>query len=300
MGFKKAMTLAETILVFIIIGIIATVTMSSLRPWEKQYHKMYARMYNALGTSIYNYMIDNNEFPRTTASLCNGLIQYLNTANNVTSCSITNLGSNPTDSNFSSSTPIILSNGVKLWFGGQNGYNCADDASKTCEYLTYNGVNYFFVYLDLNGDNKPNTSQYNFKKLADIVPMAITDKYTIIPLSYPKLDTRYLQASVIYPSQSEDDEEFESEPMPYFKAQRLAYGYNDIVLASNPLTYVEKDSKDFDWNIGSNFQIDFNNTDIKNLVDNIKPTQIDDRCSLTDYYSGATEPICRVEIFEKH
>jgi len=88
--------------------------------------------------------------------------------------------------------------------------------------------------------------------------------------------------------------------MSYFRAQRLAYGYNDIVLASNPLTYVLKDGNDFDWNIGSNFQINFADDDIKNLVDGIKPAKIDDRCSLTDYYSGATEPICRVEIFEKH
>lgn len=299
MRFKRGMTLFEAFLVFIVIGIIAVVTLITLKPWERQYYKMYSRVYESVNTALYNYIADRGEFPRTVNELCSAFATYMNTVNDISECSVNNLGSNPVDADFTEASSLTLSNGVKLWFGGRNAYNCPDDNSKSCEYLTYSGVNYFFVYADLNGDLNPNTIVYQFNKLSDRVPMAVTDKYVTVPLSYPKLDTRYLRTTVVYPPQSEDDEESTSEPMPFYKAQRLAFGFGNIETPSNPLTYVIKDDKDFDWNIGSNFAIDFNNSNIQALTNTITPAEIDSRCSLTSgYYSGATEPICRVEINE--
>lgn len=306
MNFKRGMTLAETLLVFIIVGIIASFTLSSLKPWEKQYKDAYMSIYNALKLSLYNGMVDKNEFPRKVSDLCDALVSYMNTGSESISCSsITSKGSNPTDEQLTAASSVILSNGMRMWFGGQNQYNCPDDSTKKCEYYTddTSGADYFYVYVDLNGDNKPNTSAYSPKKLADIVGFALTDKYTVIPLGYPKIDMRYLQANVVYPPVNDDSSETVSEPMPFMKAQAMAFGYDgtagNVRSASDPLTYVGTLNSPKEFGTG-NFALNMSRTDISALKSAVEVDTIESQCAQTGDYSGATEPICRVEIFNYH
>ena len=83
MRFKRGMTLAETLLVFIIIGIIASVTIISVKPWERSYKHIYSRVYNALSIAIFNDMVDTGQFPAHATDFCKTLLKYMNTANNL-------------------------------------------------------------------------------------------------------------------------------------------------------------------------------------------------------------------------
>lgn len=305
MNFRRAMTLTETLLVFIIIGIIASFTMSSLRPWERQYRDSYMRIYNVLKLALYNSMVDLNDFPRTKTSLCTKLVDYMNTAGNVTTCNPQNLGNNPADADFTVDSSIILSNGMRMWLGSKDAFTCTDDESKTCEYFTDDatGVKYYYVYIDINGDTKPNTSVYSIKKPSDIVGFALTDQYTVIPLGYPKIDIRYLQAHVVYPPEDEDSKEIVSEPMAFFTAQAMAFGYDGdatkVRSVSDPLTYVGTKTEPKEWGNG-NFALDFTREDIQTLKETVVADTIDAKCAQTEDYASATEPICRVEIFNYH
>ena len=309
MNFKRGMTLAETLLVFIVIGVIASLTISSVRPWEKPYKQTYMRMYNALNTTLFNYMTKNNKFPETTTDLCTMIVSYLNTSDYININSKTedetprgycewkiglqksldvgmDIDENSEFENmFRKENAIYFPNGTRMWLGGKN---------HTYKEISVNDVTtkFYLVYLDINGDAKPNTPFYTAKVPADIVAFILTDKNTVVPIGWPELDVRYLQAHYLIPTNVDDEDDFdESEPLTYFEAKNKAYGTNStnpndrIISGSDPLTFEQKV-----W-FGENMQSPFL----------LKPTNLpadipkrDDNCN----NEGMTEPKCQVQIYE--
>ena len=258
MNNKKAFTLGEVLTVFIIIGIIATIAMTTIKPWEKAYKYAYMKIYNALSVSIYNYMttvsgIDS--FPSTPQAFCNALISYMNTSNNAehsdeNPCNLSGgkndfLNNAPQLSAFQggSNPKIRLSNGAWLWIGAY--YDDDNDSWKPFEYKQTIGsgedasedvIKYYIVYADLNGDRGPNVIEYNpnakFRRLPDIVSFAVTDTFAVIPFGYPKVDQRYLSAHIMFPVSEDDDEataegDRPSDSMTYYEALVGAYGKDD-------------------------------------------------------------------------
>ena len=264
----NAFTLAEMLLVFVIIGIIGSLGVITVKPWEKAYKYSYIKTYNALSVAIYNHMVtttDAKAFPDNARTFCNALLEYLNTSNNAQNVAANNacnktggrdayLGNSPNTANFregGNNPKILLSNGAKLWIGANGNvpfsYTQTIDASVT-PHIT-DTIKYYLVYVDLNGNRGPNVIEYRENsvkdnRLPDIVAFAVTDKFTVLPLGYPKVDQRYLSAHVMYPVSEDDDEvtadgDRPSDAMTYYEAVVSAYGKgNDkIVTMGLPHTY---------------------------------------------------------------
>ncbi len=266
---RNAFTLAEMLLVFVIIGIIGSIGVVTVKPWEKAYKYSYIKIYNGLSTAIYNHMVttdDTNAFPDNARSFCNALLEYLNTSNNAQNVAANNactrtagadayLGNAPTSADFRTggkNPKILLSNGARLWIGanGLNPYTYTQTIDATAGIT--DEIKYYLVYVDLNGDRGPNAINYNEngrdRRLPDIVSFAVTDKFSVIPLGYPKYDQRYLSAHIMYPVSEDDDAvtaegERASDAMTYYEAVVGAYSKNfgthqrKIVTMGIPYTY---------------------------------------------------------------
>ncbi len=300
MRFKKAFTLGEALLVFIIIGIIAAIGMSTVKPWQKSYKYSYSRMYNALSLAVYNHMINSTEeesFPDTADMFCLALLDWINTSNNATACEGSNVGLNPTTFD-DDKVRFTASNGTKIWIGSN-----PDDSpfvlSQHIDATTIDTVRYYMVFVDINGDRGPNTPEWKKTQMADIVAFAVTDKFKVIPLGYPEVDGRYLTAHVVYPALETTysdnmatdsftgDEEIVSDPMSYYEAKIKAYG--NSVIAGNIETY------DFRSIFGANnsyFKVDNYNDYYET------PPQFDSvSCQ---FQADNPEPVCNVRIYDYH
>lgn len=255
---KKAFTLAEMLMVFIIIGLISAISLITLKPWEKSYKNFYSRMYNAFSLALYNHMIGSNNstdgpFPKKASDFCSAMLEYINTANNKTgtnglTCptsgyagSVYKKAYGDLDTFFNTHDPnIIVSNGAKVWIAGDGTdgnagpFSIEQIVDATATPVLKQEVKFYVVFVDLNGDKAPNTTLWTQNRMADIVAYLVTDKYDVIPVGYPTVDNRYLTAHVLYPTISEGEEyeggeeELESDPMTYFEAQKKAYGDNLI------------------------------------------------------------------------
>lgn len=252
MNIKKAFTLGEVLIVFIIIGIIAGLSLITVKPWEKQYKMFYQRMYHSIQLAVYNHMLesqsDDDAFPATGKDLCKVLLEYINTSNNAQAAScdtMTNVNNKPDAAKFAATAPAIqASNGTKIWIGSDAGepftLNQTIYAKRTLksgtvkDERTTDTVRYYFVYVDINGDRSPNTPVWSDSRMADIVGFIVTDTFEVIPIGYPQVDIRYLSAHVVYPpleieysvtdTISKNVDEEVSDPMTYYEAKVKAYG----------------------------------------------------------------------------
>lgn len=343
MRIKKAFTLAEVLIVFVIIGIIATIGISSSRPWEKANKYAYARIYNALSTTMYNVMSKSSRvepFPANSGQLCCALLEYMNTAgrngnysqvpctlradgtytipaNHV--CGLSDLDKSPAINRFTEDYNkdhpqkfIKLSNGAYIWIGSNNGapwsitraQNFLDGNNNPIEFR------YYMVFADLNGFWRPNSPVWydidangNItpkSRLADIVAFAITDKYTVLPLGYPLVDTRFLNAHVVYPADNDEGETI-SNAMTFHEARVRAFGFGKNNAVSN---HIDLFSTDYERYIGltagSNFRVrnynDFYSTEIpfdSNPITNV--------CYSQDTNGNQIKStICDVKIYDYH
>lgn len=320
MGMKKAFTFAEMMIVFVIIGTIIALGVSSVKPWEKSYKYSYHRMYNALALSIYNHMVNTTEddaFPKNASTACEALLEFMNTTEHLkdaaaikTYCNGRFISGNPDFINKNYDTKVIRpTNGTKLWVGAKTG-NGAPYELKVSQGGITDTVRYYIIYVDLNGDRKPNTSKWTRDQMADIVAFIMTDKYNIIPVGYPEIDSRYLEAHVVYPSFDSTGEEdtagddYEtSDAITYYEARVNAYDLNndgniDTVI-NNIYTY------DFNSELNNNSDFKVKHTDGTYKVDKKEnynshyetaPVFDENKCNSTGY----DEPVCNVKIHDFH
>lgn len=82
-------------------------------------------------------------------------------------------------------------------------------------------VKYFVVWVDLNGDRRPNTFAWSEKKPADIIPFIITTSGIVIPAGGPIVDPRYTTMRIQYPSGS--DLKFSARSFSFLEGQIMAY-----------------------------------------------------------------------------
>ena len=160
------------------------------------------------------------------------------------------------------------------------------------------------VFVDLNGEKGPNSSAWDSEDIADVVAYIITDRFIVVPLGYPEIDTRYLVANVVLPSLAElntegvtsdignDDKEVISEAMSFYEAKVRAFGTVSATDQAPLPVYGEVLTYDFskDFQETSSFKVD--------AYINYFPTppSKDTRCSVEDYDSS----VCSIKIFEYH
>lgn len=300
MKTKSAFSLGEMLMVFVIIGIIASISLSTVKPWQKSYKYSYSRMYNALSITIYNHMINSVEgdsFPDTADNFCKALLAYINTSNNATTCSGSNVGINP-KTFAEDKVRIKASNGTKIWIGANND-NKPFVYSQNLDGGAIDTIRYYMVYVDINGERSPNTAEWTKNQMADIVAFIVTDKFKVLPLGYPEVDTRYLTTHVVYPSLNTEysdgdadssrysgDEDVVSDPMSYYEAKINAYGNN--VFSGNLETY------DFRSTLlpDSYFRVD-------DYSKYYTTAPVFDSASCA-FDAGDPEPICSIKIYDYH
>ena len=101
---------------------------------------------------------------------------------------------------------------------------------------------YRFVVVDLNGDSKPN-SQFKTNSMdPDTVLFAITSMGDVIPLGLPEFTKTYINASVYYPNDLNDDgtrmyPDIKSKPMTLWEAKSYAWSNETCGGGSNQLPY---------------------------------------------------------------
>ena len=336
----KAFTLAEILIVFVIIGIIATVGVNTVKPWEKALKYSYSRIYNALALATYNAVVNGpraeHSFPDGLAGsttenqgpekFCQDLAYFMNNVE-------THCGNPPitkAEGNykvFDTTTPhIILSNGVKLWIGAPNSNHAyiqeipLDNNKNSLK----DTIIYYIVYADLTGDRKPNSPIWSERKAADVVAFAVTNHFVVVPLGYPVVDKRYLVAHVMRPISNEetgDDEEIPTDPMSFYEAATYAYG-KYMKSQGDPLSYqLEFNQKIFSGTAQAQFFVVQNcnrisgdtgefctkNGSVKYFAHQPKfDSEASSFCGITNC-GGADgsstkycEPICRVKIYDYH
>lgn len=223
---KRGMTLGEMCMVFIIIGVIASIAVVTVKPMQKSMKYLYYKAYHFIKTGIYNATINKPIFPQTSTELCNAFLEFINANENHCEAS-RNLTNNPSNGDFTEDkVQIITSNGVRL-------YIAADTDGKPFRHdeVQTNGItsamDYYIVYADLNGNMGPNQISTGSTALADIVAFVVTETADVVPVGNPEIDTRYMFAKAVYsPTDMDDEYSHISEPVSYYEAKHLAFGNN--------------------------------------------------------------------------
>jgi len=251
---KLAMTLGELLIVFVIMGIIAGMTMVTVKPNEKSLKYVYYRIYNVLGTAFYNTSINISEelrededmdkqFPTTAELFCRMLLEYINTKEGAATCSNDKTINVDAPEFTDENVQFIASNGVKIWIGHSQGAEKGTFSTLTTldNTNTTISVRYYFVFADLNGSSGPNSPIPRNSGMADIVGFIVTEDYDVVPIGVPEVDSRYLTARVAYSINAGLDAEdvAMSMPMPYLQAKRHAWGMPNkafFITANEPMS----------------------------------------------------------------
>ncbi|MBQ8635838.1 hypothetical protein IJ425_06780 [bacterium] len=224
---KKAFTITEVLIVLCIMGFVLIVQLSVLMNKINDYGAPYYTAYNAINKAVYNVLADIHcpdsctdddcresypalrnithnpaihlcpdyarEFPTTRIELCKRLAEWLNHSEEF--CDAHNVSINANADNINeNSLQIITSNSFRVYISDPREY------SKNGEKF-----NYFIVYMDLNGEKKPNRLTCDGSDvLPDIVPFAITSRGEVIPTGLPTYLKTYLTGSVRLPSTYDD------------------------------------------------------------------------------------------------
>ena len=259
----KGLTIAEMMITILIIGIVATLALSTIKPYDKTYKWLYVRMYHSLETAVYNSMMTRNSmvadadlqgFPENSNDFCNMLKEYMNAASEdsaggsiVPKCEQSRDLTIGATSFTENKIQLILSNGMRLWIASNSGSPYV--LNETINGTSVN-MKYYVVFADINGSRGPNLAQWDNSgntfwdsnsKLVDIVAFVVTESSVVIPVGPPEIDTRYMQASAIYPPNDENDPEgTRSAPNTYYWAKHDAWGDSKAITEPMSLDFASR------------------------------------------------------------
>lgn len=238
---KKAYSLVEVLIMLSIISLLAILGLKTLTNNTNQYGQAYYNAYNSLKKTAYNVLADmhcpdtNSEdalcrigarpFPKevsnyrinaqNTKGLCNRFAEFLNVVES--RCNNNFINDATGEITEANSPNLVLSNSYKLYFGNKMHEYKINDERK---------IEYFVVYMDLNGDKRPNTTicqSANTKP--DIVPFAITRRGEVIPMGFPIFQKGYITAQVSFPTEynGEGASNVYSDSMSFYEAAAIAW-----------------------------------------------------------------------------
>lgn len=231
---KNAFTIPELLIFLTIVGVVSVMMMTIIKPGEKYLPYAYYNAYYALSTAAFNVKEDANDnnmsgdatisendkyFPGalknpstdgevSARELCKKLANKPNANDdedeygyiNTSEYACTNFTSFASDGNFyDTATPAFrATNSMKYYIGKLAKINVPNAMESDTNYE----IKYYVVWVDLNGDRRPNTSEWAKNKATDIVPFVVTTSGKVIPIGGPTIDTRYTTVRLSYPSDS--------------------------------------------------------------------------------------------------
>lgn len=317
---KNGFTIPELLIFLTIVGVISVFMMTIIKPGEKYLPYAYYNAYNTLSTAAFNIREDANDlnmsdtnntekaedkvFPgvksdpdstgeatEAARELCKKLAVdptadnetaaqygYINTSEY--NCSSFTVHTNARGSFSNNATPAFRASNSMLYYISRMGKVEVPDAMNENKKQT---VKYFIVWVDLNGDRRPNTPNWKPKKPADIVPFMVTTSGTVLPIGAPITDTRYMTARVQYPS--DNKRKFSVKSASYYETQIM--------------TYDDKEFPSYDlFSLKTTLSQAFaaylyrqNNTE---MIEIKKRAKIDDNCKITEN----EPPVCTMIIDE--
>lgn len=206
---KSAFSMAEVLVVLAIVGIMVVLMLTLMKPDNSILKLQYYKAYNVLSIAAYNSYnkaIDNNTTMYENEDLCRELVYYINNSenNNCKGTFVDLNGNNFTEAN----TQFIASNSMIFYLSRSFALN---DFGKSQKHRV--------VWVDINGERHPNSAVWSQKRPADIVAFDITDTGDVVPLGYPKVDTRYLMAKMVYSGETN-----KVMADTFYKIQKNAFG----------------------------------------------------------------------------
>lgn len=226
---KRAFTLVELAIMLSIVGVLLILALGIVKSVANQYGAPYYNAYNSLKKAAYNVLADMYKpvsqvrpFPTTSNQLCERLIEFINTSAAPT---CTNADVNANADNIGSTT---------LRFIGSNAFRYYISAKQTNITISGKTVEWFVIYVDINGEKGPNSVQKVRNSMPDIIPFAITTRGEIIPMGYPTISTKYMTAKIKYPNAYNATtgqliEDRYSPSTSYFDARAKAWGTTQTV-----------------------------------------------------------------------
>lgn len=244
---KQAFSLAELLILLVIVGVISVMMLTIIKPSEKALKYQYYNAYNTLNTAVYNIKQDaiqaaednvpgvpasDKRFPINARELCTKLA--VNAGSNYGYINTTEYrcNSGPTVANSGNASEFTnakmafrASNSMKYYIRERSTANIPNSLGGTAS------VPYFVVWVDLNGDRGPNTSDFSGRKKPDIVPFVVADQGYVLPVGGPVADTAYMtgRAKVIT-----DEKTYYANSTTYYQAQIAAYGGNQYPVTDLP------------------------------------------------------------------
>lgn len=250
MKFRKAFTLAEILMFFLILTILLTIIMSITKPQQAINNRIvkerYAAVHDALNIALFNIMDDEETDPFVLTplqqangdthykKLCNGLTSYINTdvdqcnttkptPDNVTYLSNEDFDFRPLPGNFTSMT------GVKFFLSNL----IEDDLLPVTDRSYYNEgdpthtLKFFIIYADLYGEENKrhaHTIKYNAakKEPPHVFAFAALPTGDVIPVGLAEYDPKYFTARVSY---IENNTVYYSGRYSYQEAKNQAWGW---------------------------------------------------------------------------
>lgn len=227
MKIKKlfGFTLAELLVVFLIIGFCTIVALDTVKPSQKKTTRyLYMRAYQTLSKAYYNgIIIGYNPFtdvkfediePVHTDSkdsgaqiLCKGLTYWINSDTDPDGCSSTAL------------TNVNAENMGTALFNANNKM-----AFYTTKRLGDDNFKFYVVFIDINGANKgPNSIIGDSKHLPDIYAFALLDTGRVCPIGRPEYDKDIMTARLAYYEDGEPN--YTHNSLAYYQAKGAAWGY---------------------------------------------------------------------------
>lgn len=223
---KKAFSTVEILIVIGVIGIIIVLSFTMVRPFDRTTIYQYYNAYNTLKNAAYNINADALDAVKSTENTITDFDKRF-ALNSTELCKKLAVDRNNPDSKYGYINTVE--------------YNCEDDtpsfkASSTMIYTISDMITYkqkdslknsesnrngFIVLVDLNGEKKPNTSQWKKGRAVDIVPFLVTSAGQVLPLGSPTVDKRYMTASAKI---TENSKQLFTKTVTYREAQIMAFG----------------------------------------------------------------------------
>ena len=234
---KKAFSLLEILIVTVIVGIIAVTMITTVRPRDLEVGHLYISAYTFLKDASDNIFLDaqsithdhKTEVDLNSQTFCNSLTDYINTTVAPTCGNAGTIGFAAGTFSPDWKPSLIASNTMKIYVTSPG---------------TINGEKYLKIWVDLNGDRKPNTSTWTEGSPADVVAFAVDSQANLIILGAPLFDTRYVWGRIHYTT-NENGKGVYSKKLPFYQAQYRAFlgQQTDDYLSKNLNDYMSGDLK---------------------------------------------------------
>ena len=300
---KKGFSLGEVLCAMAIVGIISVLALTIMKPSKKAIKYQYINAYNALNKAYYNGLtrgyspfttlkvdgadpVHSDDKDTGALQLCRGLTTFINTPTNEkgvdkdgrsydysSSCSDTKLASElgteflSTDNmptaekqqalaEREAKVQFVASNGMKFYISKLLG-----DAE----------LKFYLVYVDINGDTKPNSIEYKYYKNGtvqsepDIHAFAILESGRVIPIGAAEYDPNILTAKVAY-FDDDGNVQYTAKSEAYYRAKGQAWGYYSSI-STESASSVYEDAEFYSMNDVVRSKIDPNSILITSFPD---------------------------------